>query len=51
MGAGDYGFSPDSAPPDPNLAVGATQVVQIVNESFAVFDKTIEAYRTAGLLP
>jgi len=27
------------ARPTPNLAVGATQVVQWVNESFAVFDK------------
>ena len=40
VGNGDYGFAPNAAPPDPNLAVGATQVVQIVNESFAVFDKT-----------
>ena len=43
VGAGDYGFSPNAAPPDTNLAVGATQVVQIVNESFAVFDKTTGA--------
>jgi hypothetical protein len=40
VGAGDYGFSPNAAPPDTNLAVGATQVVQWVNESFAVFDKS-----------
>ena len=40
VGAGDYGFNPNSAPPDPNLSVGLTQVVQIVNESFAVFNKT-----------
>jgi hypothetical protein len=33
-------FSVNSAPPDTNAAVGATQVVQWVNESFAVFDKT-----------
>ena len=45
VGDGDYGFVPDSAPPDPNLAVGATQVVQWVNESFAVFDKA-----TGGLI-
>jgi len=32
-------FTPDAAPPDTNGAVGATQYVQIVNESFAVFDK------------
>lgn len=32
-------FSVNSAPPDTNAAVGATQVVQWVNESFAVFDK------------
>jgi hypothetical protein len=28
------------APPDPNVAVGDTQVVEIVNVEFAVFDKT-----------
>jgi hypothetical protein len=39
VGNGDYGFSPNAAPPDPNGAVGATQYVQWVNESFAVFDK------------
>ena len=39
VGNGDYGFAPNAAPPDPNLAVGATQIVQWVNESFAVFDK------------
>ena len=40
VGNGDYGFTPDAAPPDTNGAVGATQFVQWVNESFAVFDKT-----------
>lgn len=40
VGQGDYGFSDNAAPPDPNLAVGATQVVQWVNESFAVFNKS-----------
>src|SRR5690242_8714853 len=40
VGDGDYGFVPDAAPPDTNGAVGATQYVQWVNESFAVFDKT-----------
>lgn len=39
VGNGDYGFTPNAAPPDTNLAVGDTQVVQWVNESFAVFDK------------
>src|SRR5438045_299474 len=43
VGNGDYGFSPDAAPPDTNLAVGATQVVQWVNESFAVFNKSTGA--------
>ena len=43
VGKGDYGFVPNAAPPDTNLAVGATQVVQWVNESFAVFDKTTGA--------
>src|SRR5262249_8909807 len=40
VGQGDYGFSPNAAPPDTNLSVGATQVVQWVNESFAVFSKS-----------
>jgi hypothetical protein len=39
VGNGDLGFTPDAAPPDTNGAVGATQYVQWVNESFAVFDK------------
>jgi len=43
VGNGDYGFAPDAAPPDTNLSVGATQVVQWVNESFAVFDKATGA--------
>src|SRR5512140_543056 len=47
VGNGDYGFAPDAAPPDTNGAVGATQYVQWVNESFAVYDKTTGA-RTYG---
>ncbi|HEX9076854.1 MAG TPA: hypothetical protein VF932_13805 [Anaerolineae bacterium] len=43
VGAGDYGFAPNAAPPDTNAAVGATQVVQWVNESFAVFNKSTGA--------
>jgi hypothetical protein len=39
VGDGDYGFAPNAAPPDTNGAAGATQYVQWVNESFAVFDK------------
>ena len=34
------GYTPNAAPPDTNGAVGATQYVQWVNESFAVYDKT-----------
>jgi hypothetical protein len=33
-------FTVNAAPPDTNLAVGSTQVVQWVNESFAVFNKS-----------
>jgi hypothetical protein len=40
VGNGDYGFAPNAAPPDTNGAVGATQYVQWVNESFAVFSKS-----------
>ena len=43
VGNGDYGFAPNAAPPDPSGAVGATQYVQWVNESFAVFNKTTGA--------
>jgi len=43
VGNGDYGFAPDAAPPDTNGVVGATQYVQWVNESFAVFNKTTGA--------
>ncbi|PYX86880.1 MAG: hypothetical protein DMG68_13710 [Acidobacteria bacterium] len=45
IGQGQYGFQVSSAPPDTNGAVGATQYVQWVNTSFAVFDKT-----TGGIL-
>jgi hypothetical protein len=43
VGTGDYGFAPDAAPPDTNGAVGATQYVQWVNESFAIFNKATGA--------
>ena len=43
VGNGDYGFSPNSAPPDTSGAAGATQYVQWVNESFAVFNKSTGA--------
>jgi hypothetical protein len=37
------GYTPNAAPPDTNGAVGATQYVQWVNESFAVYDKATGA--------
>ena len=43
LGQGQYGFSVTSAPPDTNGTVGATQYVQWVNSSFAVFSKTTGA--------
>lgn len=43
IGNGVYGFAPNAAPPDTNGAVGATQYVQWVNESFAVFNKATHA--------
>ena len=43
VGEGDHGFNVTSAPPDTNLAVGDTQVVQWVNTSFAVFNKATGA--------
>ena len=39
LGQGVYGFTVRAAPPDTNGAAGATQYVQFVNLSFAVFDK------------
>jgi hypothetical protein len=39
LGNGQLGFTVSSAPPDTNGAVGATQYVEIVNSSFAVFNK------------
>src|SRR5712691_5902896 len=43
LGAGQYGFTVNSAPPDTNGTVGATQYVQWVNESFAIFNKSTGA--------
>src|SRR6267142_3770709 len=43
LGAGQYGFSVTGAPPDTNGTVGATQYVQWVNTSFAIFNKTTGA--------
>ena len=39
IGQGDYGFTVNYAPPDTTGAVGATQYMQWVNVSWAVFDK------------
>ncbi|MDQ6676228.1 MAG: hypothetical protein M3Z09_02910 [Acidobacteriota bacterium] len=39
VGQGAYGFTVTYAPPDTNGAAGATQYVQWVNASYAVFDK------------
>jgi hypothetical protein len=33
-------FHVNSAPPDPDMAVGTTHIVQIVNSAIAIFDKT-----------
>ena len=43
LGNGQYGFSVTGAPPDTNGTVGATQYVQWVNTSFAIFNKTTGA--------
>lgn len=40
LGQGQYGFSITGAPPDTEGTVGATQYVQWVNTSFAIFNKT-----------
>ena len=43
LGAGQYGFSVSASPPDTSGAVGATQYVQWVNTSFAIFNKNTGA--------
>jgi hypothetical protein len=43
LGNASLGFTVNSAPPDTNGAVGATQYVQWVNSSFAVFNKSTGA--------
>src|SRR5260370_27383450 len=43
LGNGFPGFSVNSAPPDTNGAVGATQVVGWVNDSFEAFDQATGA--------
>ncbi len=43
LGNGDYGFTVTGAPPDTEGTVGATQYVQWVNTSFAVFNKSTGA--------
>jgi hypothetical protein len=40
IGQGTYGYTVNSAPPDTNGAVGATQFMQWVNTSFAIFNKS-----------
>jgi Bacterial Ig-like domain (group 3) len=43
LGNGQYGFSVTGTPPDTEGTVGATQYVQWVNTSFAIFNKTTGA--------
>ena len=43
VGQGQYGFSVTGAPPDTEGTVGATQYVQWINTSFAVFNKSTGA--------
>lgn len=50
VGQGDYGYSDSLTPPDTNASVGDTQVVEFVNDSFAIFDKATGAL-VAGPTP
>jgi len=50
IGNGFPNFSVGGAPPDANLAVGDTQVVQWVMPAFAVFDKTSGAVLAGPIL-
>ena len=43
LGNAQYGFTVNSAPPDTNGAVGATQYFQLVNSSFGIFNKSTGA--------
>jgi Bacterial Ig domain/Abnormal spindle-like microcephaly-assoc'd, ASPM-SPD-2-Hydin len=43
LGQGQYGFGVQYIPPDTNGTVGATQYIQWVNASFAIFNKTTGA--------
>ena len=43
LGNAQYGFTVNSAPPDTNGAVGASQYFQLVNSSFAIFNKSTGA--------
>ena len=47
LGSGFSGFSAAGTPPDTDGAVGRTQYVQLVNSSFAVFDK-VSGSKLAG---
>ncbi|MEI7744090.1 MAG: hypothetical protein WCK58_10110 [Chloroflexota bacterium] len=40
IGEGMSGFAIHAIPPDPSIAVGSTQVVEVVNSSIAVFSRT-----------
>src|SRR5215469_9322370 len=50
VGTGFPGYSVPDAPPDVNLAVGDTQVVQWVNVSYAVFNKSTGAVIAGPIL-
>ena len=39
IGDGEQGYVPNSTPPNPSVAVGTTQVVQVAGDAMAVFDK------------
>ena len=49
VGTGFPGYSVPDAPPDTNAAVGDTQVVEWVNVSFAIFNKTTGAVEVGPL--
>jgi len=50
VGNGFPNYSVPDAPPDTNMAVGDSQVVQWVNVSYAVFDKTTGQALTGAIL-
>ena len=49
LGSGFSGFTPGANYPDDNIAVGENQIVQVVNNSVAVFDKSLNSLGSVSI--